>query len=79
MGFLFGDVCGKGAQAAAVTSLARYTMRTAAMLHEAPAAVLGDLNAALQLVVRADGSVETTPAHGTILGAVEHPAFGYAS
>lgn len=46
-GFFFGDVCGKGPEAAAVTSLARYTMRTAAMLHETPAAVLGDLNAAL--------------------------------
>ena len=111
VGFLFGDVCGKGAHAAAVTSLARYTMRTAAMLHETPAAILGDLNVALRmegaetvmtctavcglidmsaatisitlavgghprpLVVRADGSVETTAAHGTILGAVERPAF----
>jgi len=46
-GFFLGDVCGKGPQAAAVTSLARYTMRTAAMLHETPDAVLFDLNAAL--------------------------------
>jgi serine phosphatase RsbU (regulator of sigma subunit) len=46
-GFFLGDVCGKGPRAAALTSLARYTMRTAAMLHETPAAVLGDLNAAL--------------------------------
>ena len=46
-GFCFGDVCGKGAQAAAITALARHTMRTAAMLHHTPAAVLGDLNAAL--------------------------------
>lgn len=85
-------------------------MRTAAMLHQTPAAILGELNAALHteaqatntctavygqidmsaaticitlavgghpapLVVRAGGSVETTPAHGTILGAVEHPVF----
>lgn len=110
-GFFFGDVCGKGPRAAAVTALARYTMRTAAMLHEIPAAVLGDLNAALHaeatdspttctavygqidmsgatasitlavgghpppLVVRADGSVETTPARGPILGAVYEPVF----
>lgn len=110
-GFFLGDVCGKGAGAAAVTSLARYTMRTAAMLHHTPAAILGHLNVALQtetaqatntcsavygqidmsaatvcitlavgghpapLVVRAGGDVETTPAHGTILGAVEHPVF----
>lgn len=109
-GFFFGDVCGKGPRAAAVTALARYTMRTAAMLHETPAAVLGDLDAALHaatdpptictavygqidisgatasitlavgghpapLVVRADGSVETTPARGPILGAVHEPVF----
>jgi serine phosphatase RsbU (regulator of sigma subunit) len=46
-GFFLGDVCGKGPEAAAVTSLARYTMRTAAMLHEKPDAILLDLNAAL--------------------------------
>ena len=109
-GFFLGDVCGKGAQAAAVTSLARYTMRTAAMLHESPDAILHDLNRALHMgaeevltctavygqidmsaaaaaitlavgghpapfVVRAGGSVEQTPAHGTLLGAVEHPVF----
>jgi sigma-B regulation protein RsbU (phosphoserine phosphatase) len=110
-GFFLGDVCGKGAEAAAVTSLARYTMRTAAMLNEGPWATLADLNAALlmahgarlqtctavygeidtssrtaavrvaaaghppALVVRADGSVETTAAHGTILGAFSDPEF----
>jgi sigma-B regulation protein RsbU (phosphoserine phosphatase) len=110
-GFFLGDVCGKGAPAAAVTSLARYTMRTAAMLNEGPWATLADLNAALlmagvdgmqtctavygeidmasdfavvrlavaghpaALIVRADGSVETTAAHGTILGAFPDPAF----
>jgi sigma-B regulation protein RsbU (phosphoserine phosphatase) len=111
-GFFLGDVCGKGVEAAAVTSLARYTMRTAAMLNEGPWAILADLNEALRLeggesmqtctavygeidtsggggatarlvvaghpaplVVRADGSVEMTPAHGTILGAFRDPAF----
>jgi len=109
--FFLGDVCGKGPAAAGVTSLARYTMRTAAMLHEKPEAVLMDLNTALlmeaggvmltctvvygeinmtagaamftlavaghppPLIVRADGSVETTPAHGTLLGAFQDPAF----
>lgn len=48
-GFFLGDVCGKGPGAAAITSLARYTMRTAAMLHEAPDAILADLNAALRI------------------------------
>jgi sigma-B regulation protein RsbU (phosphoserine phosphatase) len=110
-GFFLGDVCGKGTDAAAVTSLARYTMRTAAMLHEKPDAILMDLNSALlmdgaesmqtctvvygqidmssgaaaitlavaghppPLIVRAHGAIETTPARGTLLGAVEDPAF----
>lgn len=111
MGFFFGDVCGKGPDAAAVTSLARYTMRTAAMLHQSPEAILLDLNAALlmqtdepmqtcttiygeirtsgesfavtlaaaghpaPMIVRARGGVEPVPAHGTMLGVVEDPAF----
>ena len=110
-GFFLGDVCGKGPDAATVTSLARYTMRTAAMLRERPDAILGDLNSALlmepaesiqtctavygqidmceataaivlavaghpaPLIVRTDGSVEATAARGTLLGAVEQPAF----
>jgi PAS domain S-box-containing protein len=42
-----GDVCGKGAEAATVTSLARHTLR-AAVLHTArPSEVLGQLNEAL--------------------------------
>ncbi|MFG1817718.1 PP2C family protein-serine/threonine phosphatase [Kribbella sp. NPDC049174] len=44
-GFFLGDVCGKGPAAAAVTSVARYTLRAAAM-HD-PAAALGTLNALL--------------------------------
>jgi sigma-B regulation protein RsbU (phosphoserine phosphatase) len=46
-GFFLGDVCGKGAPAAVLTSLVRYTIRTAAMLSEGPAAILANLNAAL--------------------------------
>ncbi len=111
MGCFLGDVCGKGPQAAAVTSRARYTMRTAAMLHETPGAILMDLNEALlmqssepihtctavygeiamraqttsvtlavaghpaPLIVRASGVVETTPARGSMLGAVIDPVF----
>ena len=110
-GFFLGDVCGKGPEAAAVTSLARYTMRTAAMLRELPDAILMDLNAALlmhsdgpmqtctavygqidmstgaaaltlavaghppPLIVRKDGTVQPTAAHGTMLGAVDDPVF----
>jgi sigma-B regulation protein RsbU (phosphoserine phosphatase) len=47
-GFFLGDVCGRGAEAAALTSLARYALRAAA--HQCPgdpAAVLTVVNAAL--------------------------------
>lgn len=44
-GFFLGDVCGKGPAAAAVTSVARYTLRAAAMHN--PTAALGTLNAVL--------------------------------
>lgn len=37
---VIGDVCGKGAEAAAVTALARYTLRTAAARQRSPAAIL---------------------------------------
>ncbi|MGK8503734.1 PP2C family protein-serine/threonine phosphatase [Nocardia asiatica] len=42
-----GDVCGKGAPAAALTSLARYTLRTATAYTRDPAEVLDTLNTAL--------------------------------
>jgi PAS domain S-box-containing protein len=44
---IIGDVTGKGPEAAAVTSLARYTMRTAAEYERSPGGVLERLNAAL--------------------------------
>lgn len=46
-GLFLGDVCGKGAAAAAVTSLARYTLRAAAVYDSDPAAVLANLNTVL--------------------------------
>ncbi|MFC8662814.1 SpoIIE family protein phosphatase [Streptomyces sp. NPDC057199] len=46
-GMFLGDVCGKGAAAAAVTSLARYTLRAAAVYDPDPAAVLRNLNTVL--------------------------------
>ena len=42
-----GDVCGKGPKAAAVTGLARYTLRTAALYERSPSKVLAVLNDAL--------------------------------
>ena len=44
---VIGDVCGKGAEAAAVTALARYTIRTAAVRRRSPAAILRWLNDAM--------------------------------
>jgi len=41
---VIGDVCGKGAAAAAVTALARYTIRAAAARRRSPAAILRWLN-----------------------------------
>jgi len=45
--FFMGDVRGKGADAAVVTSLARYTLRAAAVSDPVPATVLANLNTAL--------------------------------
>jgi serine phosphatase RsbU (regulator of sigma subunit) len=42
-----GDVCGKGPEAAALTSLTRYTLRTAALQANSPCEVLKVLNSAL--------------------------------
>ena len=65
-GFFLGDVGGKGPDAAAVTSLARYTMRTAAMLHERPDQILMDLNAAL--LMDAEQEMQTcTAVYGEIV------------
>ncbi|MEV4947296.1 SpoIIE family protein phosphatase [Streptomyces sp. NPDC053755] len=46
-GLFLGDVCGKGAAAAVVTSLVRYTLRAAAVYDPDPVAVLGNLNTVL--------------------------------
>ncbi|GHA22719.1 hypothetical protein GCM10010329_52610 [Streptomyces spiroverticillatus] len=46
-GFFLGDVCGKGPQAAAVTSLTRYTLRAAALHDPDPVAALSTLNTVL--------------------------------
>jgi len=44
---VIGDVCGKGTEAAAVTALARYTIRAAAVRRRSPAAILSWLNDAM--------------------------------
>ncbi|MER6303011.1 SpoIIE family protein phosphatase [Kitasatospora sp. NPDC001539] len=45
--FFLGDVCGKGPEAASLTSLTRYTLRAAALHDPEPAAALATLNAVL--------------------------------
>lgn len=46
-GIVLGDVCGKGAEAAAVTALVRYTIRAAAMQTRSPGRALSLLNRAM--------------------------------
>jgi PAS domain S-box-containing protein len=45
--FAIGDVCGKGPEAAALTGLARHTIRAAAMRERSPSAILAALNEAI--------------------------------
>ena len=53
---VIGDVCGKGAEAAAVTALARYTIRAAAVRRRSPSAILRWLSdAMIQQAVDDDG------------------------
>jgi serine phosphatase RsbU (regulator of sigma subunit) len=76
---VIGDVTGKGPEAASITSLARYTMRTAAAYEPSPGAVLRRLNAALvvdpdrrqictvaaaRVAPRSDGSADVAVACG---------------
>jgi PAS domain S-box-containing protein len=100
-----GDVCGKGAEAAALTAMVRYTLRAEVVHHVRPSEVLGLLNDAIlrqyddgrfctllhgrvrvravgawltvasaghppPLVLRADGTVETVPCAGPLLGVI---------
>ncbi len=44
---LIADVCGKGVEAAALTAMARYTLRTLAQYHASPAELLAAVNEAL--------------------------------
>jgi sigma-B regulation protein RsbU (phosphoserine phosphatase) len=53
-GFFLGDVSGKGVGAAAVTALARYTLRAAAVYDPDPAAALHNLNQVLYQEYRVD-------------------------
>jgi serine phosphatase RsbU (regulator of sigma subunit) len=74
-----GDVTGRGAQAASITAVARYTLRTAAMLTDDPLIALATLNRAL--LARRDTSLCTVaiaviaedPAQPVRLAVAGHP------
>jgi sigma-B regulation protein RsbU (phosphoserine phosphatase) len=53
-GFFIGDVCGKGANAAALTSLTRYTLRAAAVIDDDPVRVLHNLDTVFHQEVLSD-------------------------
>ncbi|WP_371829974.1 PP2C family protein-serine/threonine phosphatase [Rhodococcoides trifolii] len=65
-GFFLGDVSGKGAGAAAVTSLTRYTLRAAAVFDRDPVSVLHNLNTVLHHEFRGDDPRFCTVVYGTI-------------
>src|SRR5213079_3387143 len=44
---VIGDVCGKGAEAAAITALARYTLRASVLRETNPVRILETLNQAI--------------------------------
>lgn len=66
-GFVVGDVCGKGAEAAVVTALVRYTIRAAAHQARSPAKALAIVNDAM-LSQAADGGSDrfATAVHGRL-------------
>ncbi|MEH6796370.1 MAG: SpoIIE family protein phosphatase [Rhodococcus sp. (in: high G+C Gram-positive bacteria)] len=79
-GFFLGDVSGKGAGAAAVTSLTRYTLRAAAVFDRNPISVLENLNTVLHHEFHGDDPRFCTVVFGTISpgpdGAEVHLASG---
>lgn len=73
-GFFLGDVCGKGPKAAAITSLMRYTMRTAAVVNPDPITVLHRLNSVL-----GQETDDETPSFCTVVfGTLTHSNGGFA-
>ncbi|MET7460282.1 GAF domain-containing SpoIIE family protein phosphatase [Nonomuraea sp. NPDC005501] len=66
--FFLGDVCGKGADAAVVTALARHTLRAAAVYAGDPEAVLANLNMVLM-----DEFLGADPCYCTVLYGVLTP------
>ncbi|WP_328583893.1 PP2C family protein-serine/threonine phosphatase [Streptomyces sp. NBC_00370] len=67
--FFLGDVCGKGPQAASLTSLTRYTLRAAALHDPEPAAALTTLNSVLHERYATSGD----PRYCTVIFGVMEP------
>jgi sigma-B regulation protein RsbU (phosphoserine phosphatase) len=67
-GFFLGDVCGKGANAAALTSLTRYTLRAAAVIDDDPVTVLQNLDTVFHQEVLSDALRFCTVVFGTLTG-----------
>ncbi|MFC8228967.1 PP2C family protein-serine/threonine phosphatase [Streptomyces sp. NPDC057287] len=67
--FFLGDVCGKGPQAAALTSLTRYTLRAAAHHDPEPVSALTTLNTVLHERYGADGD----PRYCTVIFGIVEP------
>jgi len=65
-GFFLGDVSGKGAAAAVVTSMARYTLRAAAVYAPDPASALTSLNTVLHREYRGADPRYCTVVHGRV-------------
>ncbi|MFH0176215.1 PP2C family protein-serine/threonine phosphatase [Streptomyces cacaoi] len=74
-GLFLGDVCGKGAAAAAVTSLARYTLRAAAVYNPDPTAVLSNLNTVLSHEYNGDDPRFCTVIFGLLTPDTAHGGF----
>jgi PAS domain S-box-containing protein len=80
-----GDVCGKGAEAAALTALARYTLRAAAIADGAPKALMSSLNEAIlrdqpgeapgdRYMTAVTGCLDLDPVHPVLtIGSAGHP------
>jgi PAS domain S-box-containing protein len=66
-GIVLGDVSGKGAEAAAVTGLTRYTLRTLANPKHTPSRTLGELNTRLL-------AATSEECHCTLVYAIARPA-----
>jgi sigma-B regulation protein RsbU (phosphoserine phosphatase) len=77
--FFLGDVCGKGPQAAAVTSLTRYTLRAAALHDPDPVTVLTTLNTVLHERYTSGDTRYCTAVFGILEPAADHVSVHLAS